>query len=197
MKHLAGAAFLAAVAASLTFAAAGVPATSGAGGTATPVAAKAKLPALPSYVKSRHKWVIGVKCDFPPFGYIDYTGRACRLRRGDRSPLRAARVRQQVQGQAHVRDDAEPHSGAAVVAGGHHHLDAHVDAGAERRHRLLDAVLLGDGTVARAQQHADQLGEGPRREDRRHDTRVDLLDLDAQLLQEQQRCSRSTGRRPR
>ena len=25
-------------------------------------------------MKSRHKWVIGVKCDFPPFGYIDYTG---------------------------------------------------------------------------------------------------------------------------
>jgi len=74
MKHLAGAAFLAAVAASLTFAAAGVAATSGAGGTATPVAAKAKLPALPSYVKSRHKWVIGVKCDFPPFGYIDVQG---------------------------------------------------------------------------------------------------------------------------
>jgi polar amino acid transport system substrate-binding protein len=74
MKHLAGAAFLAAVAASLTFAAVGVSATSGVGGTATPVAAKAKLPALPSNVKSRHKWVIGVKCDFPPFGYIDYTG---------------------------------------------------------------------------------------------------------------------------
>jgi polar amino acid transport system substrate-binding protein len=74
MKHLAGAAFLAAVAASLTFAAVGVSATSAVGGTATPVAAKAKLPALPSYVKSRHKWVIGVKCDFPPFGYIDYTG---------------------------------------------------------------------------------------------------------------------------
>ena len=73
MKHLAGAAFLAAIAASLTFAAAAVPATSGAGGTATRVAA-AKLPALPSYVKARHKWVIGVKCDFPPFGYIDYTG---------------------------------------------------------------------------------------------------------------------------
>jgi polar amino acid transport system substrate-binding protein len=74
MKQLAGAAFLAAVAASLTFAAAGVPATSGVGGVSAPGAAKAKLPALPSYVKSRHKWVIGVKCDFPPFGYIDYTG---------------------------------------------------------------------------------------------------------------------------
>ena len=74
MKHLAGAALLAAVAAALTFAAAGVPATSGERGAAAPVAAKATLPALPSYVKSRHKWVIGVKCDFPPFGYIDYTG---------------------------------------------------------------------------------------------------------------------------
>ena len=25
-------------------------------------------------MKSRKRWVIGVKCDFPPFGYIDYTG---------------------------------------------------------------------------------------------------------------------------
>lgn len=74
MKHLAGAAFLAAMAASLTFAATGVAATSSSGGVAVPAAAKAKLPALPAYVKSRHKWVIGVKCDFPPFGYIDYTG---------------------------------------------------------------------------------------------------------------------------
>jgi len=73
MKHLAGAAFVAALVASLTFAASGSPATEGKGGTVS--AAKiAKLPALPSYVKSRHKWVIGVKCDFPPFGYIDYTG---------------------------------------------------------------------------------------------------------------------------
>src|SRR5690242_2219298 len=76
MKHLAGAALLAAlVAAALTFAPAGVPATSSTGGAAkASAAAAAKLPALPSYVKSRHKWVIGVKCDFPPFGYIDYTG---------------------------------------------------------------------------------------------------------------------------
>jgi polar amino acid transport system substrate-binding protein len=71
MKQLAGAAILAAVAASVTFAVAGVPATSGA---SSAVHATAKLPSLPSYVKSRHKWVIGVKCDFPPFGYIDYKG---------------------------------------------------------------------------------------------------------------------------
>jgi polar amino acid transport system substrate-binding protein len=35
---------------------------------------KPKLPALPSAVKSRKKWQIGVKCDFPPFGFIDVRG---------------------------------------------------------------------------------------------------------------------------
>lgn len=35
---------------------------------------KPKLPALPSAVKSRKKWLIGVKCDFPPFGFIDVRG---------------------------------------------------------------------------------------------------------------------------
>src|ERR671931_139616 len=34
-----------------------------------------KLPPLPADVKSRHRWIIGVKCDFPPFGYIDVQGR--------------------------------------------------------------------------------------------------------------------------
>jgi polar amino acid transport system substrate-binding protein len=34
-----------------------------------------KLPPLPADVKSRKRWVIGVKCDFSPFGYIDAQGR--------------------------------------------------------------------------------------------------------------------------
>ncbi len=33
-----------------------------------------KFPPLPADVKSRHRWLIGVKCDFPPFGYIDVRG---------------------------------------------------------------------------------------------------------------------------
>jgi polar amino acid transport system substrate-binding protein len=37
-------------------------------------AAKPKLPALPAAVKSRKRWNIGVKCDFPPFGFIDVRG---------------------------------------------------------------------------------------------------------------------------
>jgi polar amino acid transport system substrate-binding protein len=36
--------------------------------------AKPKLPALPPDVKKRKKWLIGVKCDFPPFGFIDVRG---------------------------------------------------------------------------------------------------------------------------
>jgi polar amino acid transport system substrate-binding protein len=36
--------------------------------------AKPKLPALPSDVKKRKKWLIGVKCDFSPFGFIDVRG---------------------------------------------------------------------------------------------------------------------------
>src|SRR2546421_5476717 len=35
---------------------------------------KPKLPPLPAAVKSRKKWEIGVKCDFPPFGFIDVRG---------------------------------------------------------------------------------------------------------------------------
>src|SRR5213592_1573861 len=51
-------------------------------GTAAPVPlpkpkpkpAKPKLPPLPAAVKSRKHWEIGVKCDFPPFGFIDVRG---------------------------------------------------------------------------------------------------------------------------
>jgi polar amino acid transport system substrate-binding protein len=34
-----------------------------------------KLPALPATVKARGKWQIGVKCDTPPFGWQDTSGR--------------------------------------------------------------------------------------------------------------------------
>ena len=36
--------------------------------------AKKKLPPLPAAVKARKRWIIGVKCDAPPFGYIDVKG---------------------------------------------------------------------------------------------------------------------------
>jgi polar amino acid transport system substrate-binding protein len=37
--------------------------------------AATKLPPLPADVKSRKRFVVGVKCDTPPFGYIDVQGR--------------------------------------------------------------------------------------------------------------------------
>ncbi len=43
-------------------------------GTATRAQAT-KLPPLPAAVKSRNRLIIGVKCDVPPFGYIDVQGK--------------------------------------------------------------------------------------------------------------------------
>ncbi|HEY2218701.1 MAG TPA: transporter substrate-binding domain-containing protein [Gaiellaceae bacterium] len=44
--------------------------------TSGPTQAKAtKLPPLPADIKSRNRFIIGVKCDVPPFGYIDVQGR--------------------------------------------------------------------------------------------------------------------------
>jgi polar amino acid transport system substrate-binding protein len=39
-----------------------------------PKPAKPKLPPLPGAVKSRKHWEIGVKCDYPPFGFINVRG---------------------------------------------------------------------------------------------------------------------------
>ena len=36
--------------------------------------AATKLPPLPANIKSRNRFIIGVKCDVPPFGYIDVKG---------------------------------------------------------------------------------------------------------------------------
>ena len=42
--------------------------------TANGRAQNAKLPALPSNIKQRKRFIIGVKCDAPPFGYINVRG---------------------------------------------------------------------------------------------------------------------------
>ncbi len=43
-------------------------------GAALTPAATPKLPPLPSNIKERKRWIVGVKCDAPPFGYIDVKG---------------------------------------------------------------------------------------------------------------------------
>src|SRR5262245_34720908 len=42
--------------------------------TAAKPAATPKLPPLPANIKERKRWIVGVKCDAPPFGYIDVRG---------------------------------------------------------------------------------------------------------------------------
>jgi polar amino acid transport system substrate-binding protein len=44
-------------------------------GPARAEAKGATLPKLPADIASRKRWIIGVKCDTPPFGYIDVRGK--------------------------------------------------------------------------------------------------------------------------
>jgi polar amino acid transport system substrate-binding protein len=53
----------------------GTAAPSGKTGAEARLPAKPRLPALPAEVRSRGRWQIGVKCDTPPFGYQDTSGR--------------------------------------------------------------------------------------------------------------------------
>ncbi len=49
------------------------PQTAGSPSAATQAKPK-KLPPLPANIKQRGRWIIGVKCDVPPFGYINVKG---------------------------------------------------------------------------------------------------------------------------
>lgn len=63
--------------AAAAFTAWGVAAPGGKLLTAVPAAKpkpKPKLPPLPAQVRQRGRWIIGVKCDSPPFGYVDIRG---------------------------------------------------------------------------------------------------------------------------
>ena len=64
---------VAAVSVAVMFAAFSVAAPSSGARASAPAAVDAatRLPALPAEVRSRKRWKIGVKCDFPPFGYIN------------------------------------------------------------------------------------------------------------------------------
>jgi polar amino acid transport system substrate-binding protein len=74
MKRLAAVAVVVAFAAA-ALAAWSIAAPTGAAGHAASVAKAPKFPPLPSEPKSRKRWLIGVKCDFPPFGFIDVRGK--------------------------------------------------------------------------------------------------------------------------
>jgi polar amino acid transport system substrate-binding protein len=75
MKRLITAVAVLAVAAGM-LAALGTASTSSGNGptSATAATKKKRLPPLPAAVKNRKRWLIGVKCDAPPFGYINVKG---------------------------------------------------------------------------------------------------------------------------
>jgi polar amino acid transport system substrate-binding protein len=75
MRRLVTAVVVAGIAAA-AFAAWGLAAPAGSTTAAAPAKAKPKpkLPALPPEVRQRKRWIVGVKCDAPPFGYINVQG---------------------------------------------------------------------------------------------------------------------------
>jgi polar amino acid transport system substrate-binding protein len=74
-RLLIAAALVAVVAAAVAAWSAAAPSrdTSASGGAAA--SAAPRLPALPPEVRQRRRWIVGVKCDAPPFGYINVRGR--------------------------------------------------------------------------------------------------------------------------
>jgi polar amino acid transport system substrate-binding protein len=74
MRKLLGATVVVALVATAV-AAWGMAAPDGRSSSASPVAKKKKLPPLPAKIKNRGRWIIGVKCDTPPFGYVDLNGK--------------------------------------------------------------------------------------------------------------------------
>ncbi len=74
MKRLTASTGLVALVAAIV-AALSVAAPTGKTGPEATLPPKPKLPALPSEIRSRGKFLIGVKCDTPPFGWQDTSGR--------------------------------------------------------------------------------------------------------------------------
>jgi polar amino acid transport system substrate-binding protein len=75
MRRLSGAIVVVACAAAAVTAAGGGAAPARDARMLAPTAEQAALPRLPAQVSQRRRWIIGVKCDVPPFGYIDVRGR--------------------------------------------------------------------------------------------------------------------------
>ena len=69
------AAGLLATAAVTAWSAAAVRSSSGPEASAAVAPAAKALPKLPANIKQRGRWIVGVKCDVPPFGYIDIRGK--------------------------------------------------------------------------------------------------------------------------
>ena len=118
-------------------------------GPAKPAAKAAVLPKLPAEIANRKRLIVGVKCDTPPFGYLDVRGKNAGIDVEIAKWLaRYAFGREQrlsfVCAPTAVREPlltTEPRRPR--------HLDVHVHSRPGHADRLLPRVLQGDRPAAR------------------------------------------------
>ncbi len=113
---------------------------------------KPALPPLPANIKSRGRFNIAIKCDSPPFGYIDVRGRNAgfdveiarwfsRFAFGKPNRVNMS-----------VRHDSCSRARAHERPRRHGHRDLHLHRRPRDADRLLAGVLQGDGSPARGEQ---------------------------------------------
>ena len=109
----------------------------------------APLPKLPADIASRKRWNVGVKCDAPPFGYINVQGKNAGFDvEIAKWFARYAFGREQ---RVYVLLCADAVAGAAPDdrARRPRDLDVHLHVRPRHADRLLARLLQGDGTLAR------------------------------------------------
>ena len=155
-------------------------------------AAATKLPTLPANIKSRNRWIIGVKCDVPPFGYIDVQGKNAGF------DVEVGRwFARYAFGRAEPRDlRVRAHRGARAAAHdrprGSRDLDVHLHRRPRHAHRLLGGVLQGDRPAAREERRPGAEARGHRGQEGGDDERLGLRPLDEELLPEHRGHRRDT-----
>ncbi len=113
------------------------------------------LPKLPAEIAARKRLIVGVKCDTPPFGYLDVRGKnagvdveiAKQFARYAFGTRAAAHVRLRTDGGPRAAPDERPRRPR--------HLDVHVHVRPRHADRLLAALLQGVGAAARQERLAD------------------------------------------
>ena len=143
-----------------------------------------KLPPLPADVKARKRWKIGVKCDFPPFGYIGADGK-----KGGYDVDVAKRFAQIAFGKS-TRVSMEcvttPSRIPALMSERVDIIISTLTYTTQRDEQIDFSLPYYDATgrLHRPQRHQHREPGRALRQDGRDDPRLDLRPLGAQLLQE-------------
>ena len=157
------------------------------------------LPKLPADIAARKRLIVGVKCDTPPFGYLDVRGKNAGV--DVEIARQLARYAFGTRAKAHVRlrADGRPRAAADQRPRRHGHLDVHVHVRPRHPDRLLEAVLQSVGAAARQERLADQHSRRHPRQEGGDDERLGLRPLDEAVLPDHRgdRRGQRHERRPR